>query len=159
MPTAPIMKSLALEVEIVTVAAVPAVPEADLGIRAFESKGETVFAPDIPKATPAPKVEPESVIVMVTVPLEDQIAYQVSRSLVLEKATLNLRVQVKLGLEVMLLTVKLFPSTTETYSMSLLLVVVNDIVIVVPALTLPDAEPSSPGLATDEAEAQISNVV
>ena len=48
-PTAPMRKSLALEVEIVTECELP-VPVLDAGIAAFESKGEAVFAPETPKA-------------------------------------------------------------------------------------------------------------
>ena len=48
-PTAPMRKSLAFEVEIVTECELP-VPVLDAGIAAFESKGEAVFAPETPKA-------------------------------------------------------------------------------------------------------------
>ena len=106
--------SLALDVEMVTLAAVPALPEAVLGTAPLLSNGAAVFAPLIPYATPAPLAAPDKVTVIDTAPLDDQIAYHVSTCLLVEKGKLTLRVQVKLGDEVTVLTVTPPPSAVET---------------------------------------------
>ena len=106
--------SLALDVEMVTLAEVPPRADAVLGTAALESKGAAVFAPLIPYATPAPLAAPLKVTVIVTAPLDDQIAYQVSTCLLLEKGKLTLRVHVKVGDEVTVPTVTLPPSAVET---------------------------------------------
>jgi len=106
--------SLAFDVEIVTLAEVPALPEAVLGTAALVSNGAAVFAPLIPYATPAPLAAPVKVTVIDITPLDDQIAYHASACLLVEKGKLTLRVHVKLGDEVTVLTVTLPPSTVET---------------------------------------------
>ncbi len=107
--------SLALDVEVVTLAEVP-VPEAVLGSAALVSQGAAVFAPLIPYATPAPLAAALKVMVIDTVPLDDQIAYQVSACLrgAEEKGKLTLRVHVKVGDEVTVLTVTPPLSAVET---------------------------------------------
>lgn len=79
--------------------------ELPVAVRGVPSKGEAVLAPLTPNATAAALEEPVIVIVIFIDPLEGHIAYQVSKCLVDENCTLALRVQVKLGLEVMPLTV------------------------------------------------------
>ncbi len=105
--------SLALDVEMVTLAEVPAVPEAVLGTAALVSNGAGVFAPLIPYATPAALAAPVRVTVIDIAPLDDQIAYHVSACLLVEKGRLTLRVHVKLGEEVTVLTVTAPPSAVE----------------------------------------------
>jgi hypothetical protein len=134
------MKSLALDVDLVTLAEVP-LPELDT---ASPSKGEAVSAPLTPNATAAALVEPLKVIVIDIDPLKDRTAYHVSKCLLLEYGTLALRVQIKLGFEVILLTVWELLSTTDIYIKSFGLVVVKFIVIELPPPLFAEAEPSSP---------------
>lgn len=121
------------------------------------SKGDAVLAPVIPNATPAAFELPVIVIVIVIVPLADHIAYQVSRCLFDENATLTLRVHVRVGLDVTLLTVKASPSTTETYRTSFAVMVVKVMVITLVEVDA-DAEPSTPKVGP-EAEAQRSRIM
>lgn len=79
--------------------------ELPVAVRGVPSKGEAVSAPLTPNATAAALDEPVKVIVIVIVPLEGHTAYHVSKCLDDENGTLALCVQVKLGLEVMPLTV------------------------------------------------------
>ena len=90
------------------------------------------------------------------VPLDDQIAYQVSVCLLFEKGKLTLLVQVKVGDEVTVLTVTLPPSAVDRYSTSGLFVVVRERDIVVPDAAA-ETEPSSPMFVV-EMDAQISKV-
>ena len=149
--------SLALDVEMVTLAEVPLLPEAELGTAALVSKGATVFAPVIPYATPPALVAALKVTVTVTAPLDDQIAYQVSACLLVENGKLTLWVHVKLGDDVTVLTVTPPPSAIEAKRRSGLLVVVNDSVIVPPDAAA-ETEPSNPMLVVDT-NAQTSKVI
>ncbi len=112
-PSAPMIMSLALDVEMVTLAELPERAEAVLGTAALVSKGDAVFAPVIPYATPAALAAPLRVTVIDIVPLDDQVAYQVSACRLVENGKLTLRVHVRLGVEVTVLTVTPWPSAVE----------------------------------------------
>ena len=106
--------SLALDVEMVTLAEVPALPEAVLGTAALLSKGAAVFAPLIPYPTPSALAAAVRVTVIVIAPLDDQIAYHVSSCRLVENGKLTLRVHVRAGDEVTVLTVTPADSAIET---------------------------------------------
>src|SRR6266446_1856354 len=80
-PTAPIKKSLALDVEMVTLELVPASPLLVAGMAPLLSNGEAVLAPLTPNATPAEFTDALRFTVMVIDPLELHMAYHVSRLL------------------------------------------------------------------------------